>query len=145
MCMIDSKLIEKKLRRIEEFLKEMESVSIASITEFKRNIIVKRFIERDIELAIQEMVDICKHLVAALNLSEPETYSHCFELLADNRIIKNENLPIYISMIRYRNRLIHAYEGVDDEHTFNIYLKRLPDFRIFISEMREYLLKLKQG
>lgn len=141
--MIDSKLIEKKLRRIEEFLRELESVSISSINEFKDNIIVKRFVERNLELSIQEMVDICKHLISALSLSEPETYSNCFELLADSGIIKKENLPVYISMIRYRNRLIHAYEGIDDEYTYGIYHKRLPDFRIFTSEMRDYLLTLK--
>jgi uncharacterized protein YutE (UPF0331/DUF86 family) len=48
--MIDKILIEKKLRKIEEFLKEIESVKIKGYEEFKADIIKKRFIERNLEL-----------------------------------------------------------------------------------------------
>ncbi len=47
--MIDKPLVEKKLRRIEEFLRELKSVKIGTIEEFKKDIITKRFIERNIE------------------------------------------------------------------------------------------------
>jgi uncharacterized protein YutE (UPF0331/DUF86 family) len=73
--MIDKHLIEKKLRKIEEFLKELKTVSVGSVEEFKKDIVVKRFIERNIELAIEQMVDICKHCISGLDLREPETYT----------------------------------------------------------------------
>jgi uncharacterized protein YutE (UPF0331/DUF86 family) len=44
-------------------------------------------------------------------------------------------------MVRFRNILIHAYEGVDDSITYGIYKRRLDDFEIFIKEIREYLLE----
>ncbi len=50
--MIDRPLIEKKLRKIEEFLKELAIVKIESVEEFKDNIVTKRFVERNPELAI---------------------------------------------------------------------------------------------
>jgi len=71
--MIDKHLIEKKLRKVEEFLKELKAVSVGSVEEFKKDIVVKRFIERNIELAIEQMVDICKHFISGLDLREPET------------------------------------------------------------------------
>lgn len=79
--MIDKPLVEKKLRRIEEFLRELRGVEIGTIEEFKENVVTKRFIERNIELAIEQMIDICKHFVSGLDLSEPETYSDCFDIL----------------------------------------------------------------
>jgi uncharacterized protein YutE (UPF0331/DUF86 family) len=79
--MIDQPLIEKKLRKIEEFLKELKIVNIENYEEFKRNIVAKRFIERNLELAIEQMIDICKHLVSGLDLKEPETFAECFEIL----------------------------------------------------------------
>ncbi|MGE0086296.1 MAG: HepT-like ribonuclease domain-containing protein [Desulfococcaceae bacterium] len=42
-------------------------------------------------------------------------------------------------MAKYRNLLIHAYDGVDDSITFGIYKKRLGDFRIFVKSVREYI------
>lgn len=138
--MIDKKLIEKKLRRIEDFLKELEIVKIDTIEDFKEDIVTKRFIERNIELAIEQMIDICKHFVSGFDLKEPETYTECLDILAKERIILEENLDTYKSMVRFRNILIHAYEGVNDSITYGIYKKRLEDFRLFTKEIRGYLL-----
>lgn len=141
--MLDRPLVEKKLRRIEEFLRELKSVEIGTIEEFKENIITKRFIERNIELAIEQMIDICKHFVSGLDLSEPETYSECFDRLAKAGVILEQSLDTFKSMVRFRNILIHAYEGVDDSITYGIYKRRLDDFKIFIKEIRDYLLEKK--
>ncbi len=141
--MIDKILVEKKLRRIEEFLRELKNVEIGTIEEFKENVITRRFVERNIELAIEQMIEICKHFVSGLDLSEPETYSECFDMLAKEGVILDQSLDTFKSMVRFRNILIHAYEGVDDSITYGIYKRRLDDFEIFIKEIREYLLEGK--
>ncbi|NWF51815.1 MAG: DUF86 domain-containing protein [Nitrospirae bacterium] len=139
--MLDRELIEKKLRRIEEFLREISLVKVNTLEDFDREIIVKRFIERNIELAVEQMVDICKHLVSSLDLREPQTYSECMDILKEAGIIENENIETYKSMIRFRNLLIHGYNGIDSSITYGIYRKRLDDFRSFIREVRSFLLK----
>jgi len=139
--MLDRELIEKKLRRIEEFLREISLVEVNTFDEFDRNIVVRRFIERNIELAVEQMVDICKHIVSSLDLREPQTYSECMDILHEAGIIGSNNLDTYRSMIRFRNLLIHGYDGVDSSITFGIYKKRLEDFRGFINEIRAFLLK----
>ena len=141
--MIDKILVEKKLRRIEEFLRELKNVEIGTIEEFKENVITRRFVERNIELAIEQMIEICKHFISGLDLSEPETYSECFDMLAKEGVILEQSLDTFKSMVRFRNILIHAYEGVDDSITYGIYKRRLDDFEIFIKEIREYLIEGK--
>ena len=141
--MIDKTLVEKKLRRIEEFLRELKNVEMSTLEEFKENVITRRFIERNIELAIEQMIEICKHFVSGLDLSEPETYSECFDMLAKEGVILEQSLDTFKSMVRFRNILIHAYEGVDDSMTYGIYKRRLADFKIFIKEIRDYILEGK--
>jgi len=104
----------------------------------------RRFIERNIELAIEQMVDICKHLVSGLDLKEPETYSECFESLAASNIIHAESVATFQTMVRFRNMLIHIYDGVDDSITYGIYAKRTGDFRLFISQLREFIHKAQK-
>ncbi|NWF75545.1 MAG: DUF86 domain-containing protein [Nitrospirae bacterium] len=139
--MIDRPLIEKKLRKIEEFLRELEIAKIESYEEFKGNIVIKRFIERNLELAIEQMIDICKHLVSALDLKEPETFAECFDILAKGGIIPTETVSMFQSMVRFRNFLIHVYDGVDDSITYGIYMRHLGDFKDFIKVIRDYLQK----
>lgn len=137
--MIDKQLIERKLRRIEELLRELSLVRVESVQEFKSAIVSKRFIERNIELAIEQMIDVCKHLVSGLDLKEPETYAECFDLLVQKGIVDKGNLDTFRAMVRFRNFLIHAYEGVDDSVTYSIYEQKLNDFSLFVSEIRTYL------
>jgi len=141
--MIDKTLVEKKLGRIEEFLRELKNVEMSTVEEFKENVITRRFIERNIELAIEQMIEICKHFVSGLDLSEPETYSECFDMLAKEGVILEQSLDTFKSMVRFRNILIHAYEGVDDSITYGIYKRRLDDFKNFIKEIRDYILEGK--
>ena len=112
IVMIDKVLIEKKLRRIEEFQRELKSVNINNLSDFKKDIIVKRFIERDIELSIEQMVNVCKHLISALDLKEPETYDDCFDILSGEDMIPLKFVDIFKSMVRFRNILIHAYHAI---------------------------------
>lgn len=139
--MIDRHLVEKKLRKMEEFLRELESAGVDTFEDFKGDVVRKRFIERNIELTIEQMIDVCKHLVSGLDLGEPETYSECFDMLCREEIVQKENLDTFKAMIRFRNFLIHAYDGIDDSVTYGIYAQRLSDFGAFIKSMREFLLK----
>lgn len=143
IVMTDKLLVEKKLRRIEELLRELALVSVDTLENFRENIITRRFIERNIELGVEQMIDVCKHLVCSLELSEPETYSECFDILAKEGIVSKGNSETFKTMIRFRNILIHAYDGVDDSITYGIYKLRLNDFRAFIEEIRAYLHKKK--
>ena len=137
--MIDKHLIGKKLRKIEEFLRELNLAQIKSFEEFQKNTIVKRFIERNLELAIEQMVDICKHLVSSLDLKEPETYAECFAIIAQQGIIPSHHVSTFQSMVRFRNILIHIYDTIDDSITYTIYKNHLNDFETFITHVQTYL------
>ena len=137
--MIDKHLTEKKLRGIEGFLREIEGEdSPSDYDAFAENIVFKRFVERNVELSIEQMIDVCRHFVSKLDLREPETYAECFDILAESGVVKQDDADIFKSMARYRNMIIHGYDGVDDTITYGIYKKRLNDFRIFIRLIRSF-------
>lgn len=142
--MIDAMLIEKKLRKIEEFLRELETVRVDSLEDFSGNIVVKRFVERNIELAVEQMIDVCRHLVCGMDWGEPENYSDCFKILAKNGVVEQEHLGLFQSMVRYRNIIIHVYDNVDDSITYGIYKKKLGDFLLFVDYARRYAQKNTQ-
>lgn len=137
--MIDKVLIEKKLRKIEEFLIEIKSAKIDSFEEFKNNIMIKRFIERNIELCIEQMIDICKHTVSGLDLKEPGSYSECFEVISSSGIVSKKNLKTYESMAKFRNLILHSYDYVDDSVVYGIFKNHLTDFTKFVDEIRNYI------
>ncbi len=134
--MIDKVLIRSKLKKIEEFAEELKSRRKVSFEDFQKNIVLKRFVERNLELAIQQMIDICKHIVSRLNLREPVSYADCFEILAEEGYLSEENLEKYKNMARFRNLLIHIYEKVTDKIVYEIFQKNLEDFGFFVDEIK---------
>lgn len=139
--MIDRHLIEHKLKRIENFIKEIKTVNIPSLKEFNSDVIKRRFIERNLQLSIEEMIDICKHIISFLDLPSTETYSECFIQLSEIGIISKKNLSIYKKMVGFRNRLIHGYEKMDEAIIYAAYKKGFKDIQLFINDIRNYLYK----
>ena len=138
--MIDRRLVERKLRLLEKFIREIEAAEPPTdFAAFQADTIFKRFVERNVELALEKMIDICRHMVSAIDLGEPESYAHCFELLAQAGVLPDEILETFQAMARYRNFLIHGYDGVDDAVTYGVYLKQLQDFRSFTDLIRKYI------
>ncbi len=138
--MIDKQLVDKNLRTIEQYIREVREVDFPSFESFRDDIIKKRFVERNIELAIEQIIDICRHIVSSLDLKEPDTYAECFSTLSKEGVIPEDNVSTFQKMVRYRNMLIHAYNGVDDSITYGIFRKNLEDFDTFVKLIRNYIL-----
>jgi len=138
--MVDRELVERKLEKMEELLKELTEVKVNSFEEYSQSVILKRFVERNLELLVEQMVSVCRHIAARLLEKIPDSYSHCFELLAQKGIIPRENLETYKKMARcFRNLLVHLYDEVDDAVVYSIYRERLSDFKLFITDIRRFL------
>ncbi|MCD6489317.1 MAG: DUF86 domain-containing protein [Thermodesulfobacterium sp.] len=135
--MIDKILVKNKLKKIEQYMEELKNIKELSFEEFQKNIVIKRFIERNLELAIQQMIDVCKHIVSRLNLREPNSYADCFEILEENRIVSEENLEKYKNMAKFRNLLIHIYDTVSDKIVFKVFKDHLGDFDSFTEEIKK--------
>ncbi|MCG8377458.1 MAG: DUF86 domain-containing protein [Chlorobiales bacterium] len=137
--MPDKAIVEKKLARIQEYLRELRQTSFENLKDYQNDVVRKRFVERNIELCIEAMVDICRHLISSLDLQEPETYADCFRILARGSVIPEDKQDIFAAMARFRNRLIHLYHDVDDAITYDIYRNRLSDFDDFAEVISAYL------
>lgn len=137
--MPDKAIVEKKLARIQEYLRELRQTSFENLKDYQNDVVRKRFVERNIELCIEAMVDICRHLISSLDLQEPETYADCFRILARGSVIPEDKQDIFAAMARFRNRLIHLYHDVDDTITYDIYRNRLSDFDDFAEVISAYL------
>ena len=139
MADADKELVERKLKKMEELLRELRSVSGISLSECSKNVVLKRFIERNLELLIEQMFKICNHIVAKLSGKASESYAHCFEVLVQHGVISRRYLETYKKMARFGNLLVHLYDDVDDSLVFSIYNKNLSDFELFIREVRAFL------
>ena len=82
------------------FLKDPDKISSA-----KYNFIV----------AIEAVIDLCNHIIAANMLRTPEDYADTFRVMGEAGVFTQEQINSLARMAKFRNRLIHIYWDVDEE------------------------------
>lgn len=131
--MVEKPLLERKRDFLAQLVAEIRQYLPPNDADVLRHLVLKRFLERNLELAIDTMIDIAKHLVCDLKLRHPETYVETFLILSEAGIITAEQERIFASMVRLRNLLVHFYDRFDEKVMLSVCRERLTDFDVFVS------------
>ena len=121
-------LIEENLKK----LKELQKISREEFKEDFRNIEACKYL---LQTSIEIMIDMANMIIALQRLGKPETNAEAFEILASNGIISEDSKEKYIVMTKFRNRIVHMYDKVDDSEIYDILQNSLSDFESFIKEI----------
>ncbi len=127
-------IVERKLLIIEENIRLIENWDISSFDKFNKDAMLQRAVERALQVAIEAMIDAGERVLSLEKQSPPATSADVIYNLQELGIITKN--PAYISMIKFRNFIVHMYEKIDLEIIYNIVKKEIPSFRQFIHEIR---------
>ena len=126
-----------KIDRLEENLNKLKSLAEMDREELLddfRNIEASKHL---LQTSIEIMIDISNMLIARRRLGQADTNAEAFIILAQNDIISQENQEKYAVMARFRNRVVHMYDSVNETEIYDILNNNLEDFRLFIKEVLE--------
>lgn len=137
--MIENERIIQRIDIINNNLEELKKLKSLSKEEFTLDNQKMAAAKYFLQTSIEAMIDIGNHIIAHKRLGIPENSFHTFEILVKARILKNENLEIYRSMVKFRNFIVHLYHAVDSNELYEILLKDIHDFKLFIKEILKYL------
>lgn len=131
-------LIEK-LRALDRYLVELERLRRYSFEEVRTNLQRTWAIEHGLQLAIQIVIDIGSHLLAALGERDVQDYTDVIEKLGEYRILPPEFASTIRGMAGFRNILVHEYVAVDVFEVYRVLQERLGDFREFARYVSAYI------
>lgn len=117
----------KKLRRLQEISKEEFIADYRNYDAAKYNL----------QASIEALIDISNHIISRENLGVPDSNADSFKILAEHGIISEEKLSVFIAMARFRNKVVHLYDEIDNAEIYRIVVEHLDDFDYFIKEIFE--------
>jgi uncharacterized protein YutE (UPF0331/DUF86 family) len=130
-------IIAQKLQALDRVLVELRSLGVVSVKDLKTNWQQQRAIERNLQVLVEVVIDVCQRLLAIAEQSPAATSAdaiqRCIEMGA---LTPDEN---YKRMVRLRNFLVHRYERVDPEVLANMINRHLGDFEKFRDEIMAYV------
>ena len=138
--MVDSNVVIKRVGRIRKSVAVLEGIRRTySKAQFLTDETIQAVAERNIQIAVQAVLDICSHVVADLKLEVPDEHKQAFAILAKNKVIPQSLAKTLTGMAGVRNVLVHEYLDIDHERLYSIISLNLSDFEKFVKVISKLL------
>lgn len=132
----------EKLKSVEISIQKIKENRPENFQDFEKSGIVKDGIYKNLEEAIQNILDVCALLVRENNLGIPSDEKSITDLLHKNSLINKKTKSLIDSFRGLRNRLVHRYGTIDDKIIFENISENLEEFDMLVEELRKLVRKL---
>lgn len=121
--------VQSKLDIIPENLEKLKIFQAMDFETFKSDFRNIDSTLHRLQTSIQALVDIGGYIIASLGLRTPGSSSEVIDILVENGFLENDRKDRYISMIQFRNRIVHFYNDIDPKILYQIVQEELNDIR----------------
>lgn len=126
-------VVLRKLNTLDEILMELRSLGTVSVSQLENDWRTRRAIERDLQLAVEVLIDVCQRLISIEGQTPATTGAEAIERCIKLGIIAE--FEPYRKMVQFRNFVVHRYERVEVAFLVDIVNGRLGDFERFRDEV----------
>ncbi len=130
---MDENKREDKIKEIEKFIWELESVLPIDFESYKNDFKIRDVCERRFEKIVEAIVDLAFIVIKEKELKIPEDDESSFILLKNANIISEELAKKLILAKGMRNIIAHEYGKIDDKLVFYAVTEEL------ILDVKEFL------
>ena len=132
-----SGVIAQKLQALDVVLAELRTLGVVSPQKLRDDWQQRRAIERNLQLLVEVVIDVCQRLVMLTGQSPTTSGADAIERCIQIGVLTpDEN---YTRMVRLRNFLVHCYEHIDPDILANMVNRHLGDFEKFRNEILTYV------
>ena len=129
---INHKRIAEKLKFIRANLKKLKELSELEKHKFLSDYRNYDTAKYNLQAAVEAMLDIAAHIISREGYTSPDTSADSFRILADEGIITEDMLLKFVKMTKFRNRIVHLYDQIDEEYIYQIINNNLSDIESFV-------------
>lgn len=130
--------LDDKTKEIESYLSDLMEITPDKIKDYKDNKEKKAACERYVEKIVEAMTDMAFLIIKNKKLEIPEDDISAFNILLDNKIVKEELAKKLKEAKGMKNIISHQYGKIDDRIVFNSIKNELEkDVNEFIKEVRK--------
>ena len=140
---LNVQVIKTKIEKIKDSLIFIEETLPDNSQKLKESKLIRNAVYKEVEFAIEQILDICSHINAGLRLGVPDTEDDILKNLEVKKIFNKPIIELISEMKKFRNILVHKYGDIDDAKAYSDIKKGLKDFETVITELDAFLGKPK--
>jgi uncharacterized protein YutE (UPF0331/DUF86 family) len=132
-------VIMRHLKDLLEKLRYLRAQQRVEAAHLRKDLGLRLAIERAFQLAIQNVLDIAAHILAAEGWNDWDEYRELGARLSDHGVISPALAQALASMAGFRNLLIHEYAIIREDRMCDYLRHNLDDFDRFAAAVRAHL------
>ena len=137
--MVDVQVIQQRLGALEEFVSRLEEMRSCSLEKWREDVVARYATERELEVAIQRVLNIATHVLTADFAIPADDYAGVIRALGKAGVLPADFAERFTGIVGFRNVLAELYVEVDPVKVYE-HLQRDPDdIRFFARCIVEYL------
>ncbi len=136
---IRKSFIVKKIEQTKKYLAEAQVFFQHTDSEILHSPERLHVAERLLQLMVDTVIDINKHIIKEQHLETPDDLQGTFEILSDNNILEKEFAQKIGKVVGLRNRIVHQYETVDNKQFIKEFRENRIDFDEYFKQIITYL------
>lgn len=138
--MVSPDVVRNRLRLLEGYLKKLKRIRAATdLAKFLSDDDLQDIVDRNLQLAIEAVLDIGQHIIASSGWELIDDYSDVFAVLEKHKVISTNLAERVEKMAGFRNILVHEYSELDHEQVFGALQKDLKDLVELAKAYQEFL------
>ncbi len=137
---IDQLLIDSMLDNLKTAIARMENMDL-TLDDILGDEDVQDILDRRMQIAIENCIDIATHLAAGLDLERKERAADVFLLLLEHKVISDPIARKLAGAVGLRNILVHEYADIDYKLAYSDLKEKLQDLKSFAREVISFIEK----
>ncbi|MFQ5978075.1 MAG: DUF86 domain-containing protein [Candidatus Heimdallarchaeota archaeon] len=133
--------ISRKLERMAKNIHFLQEYSQIQLETLEADWMLQSAIERNLQVAIETVLDIGEMILAEEQAERPEDYRSVILTLGKIGILSSEFAESFSMAAGFRNILVHAYDDIRTDLICEFLQTRLSDFDQFARAIGAYLNK----
>jgi uncharacterized protein YutE (UPF0331/DUF86 family) len=126
--MVSPQVVRKRLTVLEGYLRKLRRIRDSTTLEkFLADGDLQDIVERNLEMAIEVVIDLGNHIIASFAWKPPDRYQDVFVALEEHGLISKELGYRISGMAGFRNILAHEYVDINHTRVYEILQNNLDD------------------
>jgi uncharacterized protein YutE (UPF0331/DUF86 family) len=139
MTSLDREVVRRKLAHIAETLEALRPLARLTLTEYLDRLYERKAAERLLQVAIEAAVDVSTHLVVGLGRPAPVDAYGSVVALGLAGVLERDLAARLAPATGLRNRLVHEYDGLDDQKVYEALAAALDDLTAFVVQVERFV------
>jgi len=130
--------ITRRLEKLRECLGKLEPLRKKRREEFAQQPYLRDIVERNLEVAIQCLIDMGNRIISIEDAEKPRDYYDIFLILGNLQVLPPDFAKQIAPLAGFRNILVHDYVSIDWDLVHE-HLQNLEDFYDFETHIKKWL------